>query len=203
MKIICVGRNYAEHARELNNPVNDQPVIFMKPETAQLQKRQPFFLPDFSTDIHYEVEVVVKICKLGKNIAEKFAHRYYDEISVGIDFTARDLQSDLKKKGLPWELAKAFDSSAPVGQFISKSEIADLSNLEFSLRKNGETVQTGNTADMIFSVDNLISFVSRFVTLKKGDLIFTGTPKGVGPVNTGDVFDAFIGEKKLLHVKVK
>ncbi len=203
MKIICVGRNYAEHAKELNNQVNEEPVIFMKPETAQLQRRQPFFLPDFSSDIHYEVEIVVKICKLGKNIAERFAHKYYEEISVGIDFTARDLQSELKKKGLPWELAKAFDSSAPVGQFIAKSEFGDLSNLEFSLNKNGETVQKGNTSDMIFSIDHIIAFVSQFVTLKKGDLIFTGTPKGVARVAKGDELDAYIGERKLLNVKVR
>lgn len=203
MKIICVGRNYAEHARELNNPVNETPVIFLKPETAQLQKRQPFFMPDFSSDVHHEAEIVVKICKLGKNISEKFAHRYYEEVSIGIDFTARDLQSNLKSKGLPWELAKAFDSSAPVGEFLPKETLGDLKALSFSLNKNGQTVQQGNTADMIFSIDYIISFVSNYFTLKKGDLIFTGTPKGVGPVQKGDELEGFIGEKKLLHVKVR
>lgn len=203
MKIICVGRNYAEHAKELNNQVNEQPVIFMKPETAQLQKRQPFFHPDFSSDIHHEVEIVVKICKPGKNIAERFAHKYYEEISVGIDFTARDIQSDLKKKGLPWELAKAFDSSAPAGQFISKSEFENISDIEFSLRKNGQTVQQGNTGDMIFGIDYIIAFVSQYITLKKGDLIFTGTPKGVAAVAKGDELEAYIGERRLLQVKVR
>jgi 2-keto-4-pentenoate hydratase/2-oxohepta-3-ene-1,7-dioic acid hydratase in catechol pathway len=203
MKIICVGRNYAEHAKELNNQVNEQPVIFMKPETAQLQKRQPFFLPDFSADIHHEVELVVKISKPGKNIAERFAGKYYEEVSVGIDFTARDLQSELKKKGLPWELAKAFDTSAPVGQFVPKSELGDLTNLSFSLMKNGQIAQEGNSRDMIFSIDYIISFVSQFITLKKGDLIFTGTPKGVSRVEKGDELEAFIGDRRLLQVKVR
>ena len=203
MKIICVGRNYAEHAKELNNPVNEQPVIFLKPETAQLQKRQPFFMPDFANEIHHEAEIVVKINKVGKNILEKYAHKYYDEVSIGIDFTARDLQTTLKSKGLPWELAKAFDGSAPVGDFISKKNIIDINNLPFSLHKNGTVVQTGTTADMIFSIDHIISFVSQYFTLKKGDLIYTGTPKGVGPVQKGDELDGFIGDVKLLHVKVR
>ena len=203
MKIICVGRNYAEHAKELNNPVNDNPVIFLKPETAQLQRRQPFFLPDFSSEIHHEAEIVVKICKLGKNIQEKFAHKYYEEVSIGIDFTARDLQASLKAKGLPWELAKAFDASAPVGEFIPKSELESVGNIVFSLKKNGELVQSGTTADMIFSIDHIISFVSRYFTLKKGDLIFTGTPKGVGPVTKGDILEGYIGEKHLLTVKIR
>lgn len=203
MKIICVGRNYAEHARELNNPVNDKPVIFMKPETAQLQRRQPFFMPDFSEEIHHEAEIVVKICKLGKNIQEKFAHKYYDEISIGVDFTARDLQASLKSKGLPWELAKAFDASAPVGEFIPKTDLEPLNNIAFSLKKNGELVQNGSTSDMIFSIDYIISFVSQYFTLKKGDLIFTGTPKGVGPVKKGDTLEGFIGEKQLLTVKIR
>lgn len=203
MKIICVGRNYSEHAKELNNPVNEQPVIFLKPETAQLQRRQPFFLPDFSNEIHHEAEIVIKICKLGKNISEKFAHKYYDEISIGIDFTARDLQSSQKAKGLPWEIAKAFDSSAPVGTFMPKSEFESVQTIPFSLNKNGSMVQSGNTSDMIFSIDYVISYVSQFFTLKKGDLIFTGTPKGVGPVAKGDVLEGFIGEKQLLTVKVR
>jgi 2-keto-4-pentenoate hydratase/2-oxohepta-3-ene-1,7-dioic acid hydratase in catechol pathway len=203
MKIICVGRNYAEHAKELNNPVNESPVIFLKPETAQNQQRQPFFLPDFSSDIHYETEIVVKICKLGKNIQEKFAHKYYEEIGIGIDFTARDLQSSLKAKGLPWELAKSFDGSAPVGKFVDKSTFEDVQNIDFSLKKNGQLVQSGNTSDMIFKIDTIIAFVSQYFTLKKGDLIFTGTPKGVGPVTKGDQLEAFIGEMHLLTVKVR
>lgn len=203
MKIICVGRNYAEHAKELNNPVNEEPVIFLKPETAQLHPRIPFFLPDIDSEIHHEAEIVVKICKLGKHIGEKFAHKYYEEISIGIDFTARDLQSKLKSKGLPWDLAKAFDSSAPAGQFIQKSEFESVQAIPFYLTRNGQTVQTGTTADMIFSIDYIISFVSKFFTLKKGDLIFTGTPKGVGPVAKGDHLEGYIGERKLLNVLVR
>jgi len=203
MKIICVGRNYAEHARELNNPVNEKPVIFLKPETALLQKRQPFFMPDFSAEIHHEIEIVVKINRLGKNIQPQFAHKYYEEIGLGIDFTARDLQTELKSKGLPWELAKAFDGSAPVGDFISKSELESVNEIDFSLKKNDEIVQSGNTRDMIFPIDTIISFVSEYFTLKKGDLIFTGTPKGVGPVKKGDTLDGFIAGKRLIHVKIR
>lgn len=203
MKIICVGRNYAAHARELNNPVNEHPVIFLKPETALLQKRQPFFIPDFSNEIHHEIELVIKINRLGKNIQPQFAHKYYDEIGLGIDFTARDLQSSLKSKGLPWELAKAFDGSAPVGEFIKKSELGLLQEIRFSLKKNDHPVQEGNSADMIFNVDFIISFVSAYFTLKKGDLIFTGTPSGVGPVVKGDTLEGFIGEKKMIHVNVR
>jgi 2-keto-4-pentenoate hydratase/2-oxohepta-3-ene-1,7-dioic acid hydratase in catechol pathway len=203
MKIICVGRNYSEHIRELNNQQNEEPVIFMKPETAQLQKRQPFFLPDFASEIHHEAELVVKISKLGKNIQQQFAHKYYEEISIGIDFTARDLQSRLKDKGLPWELAKSFDSSAPVGIFISKNEFQSMMDIPFFLKKNGVTVQSGNSSQMIFSIDYIISFVSTYFTLKKGDLIFTGTPKGVSPVIKGDELQGFIGERKLLDVKVR
>ncbi len=203
MKIICIGRNYAEHARELNNPVNDKPVVFLKPETALLQKRQPFFLPDFSNEIHYEAEIVVKINRTGKNIQPRFAHKYYDEIGLGIDFTARDLQSMLKSKGLPWELAKAFDGSAPVGEFISKAETGKPDNIAFRLDKNSITVQSGNTADMIFPIDVIIAFASEYFTLKKGDLIFTGTPKGVGPVEKGDLLEGYIGERKVLQVKVR
>jgi acylpyruvate hydrolase len=202
MKIICVGRNYAAHAKELSNKVEDQPVIFMKPETALIPSRQPFFYPDFSSDVHHEVELVVRIKKAGKRIEERFAKNYYDDVTLGIDFTARDLQQQLKTKGLPWELAKAFDSSAPVGNFIPLSGL-NLSDLNFSLKVNGEVRQTGNTYDMIFSVDSIISFVSRYVTLKKGDLIFTGTPEGVGPVHKGDNLEAFIGEQKVLSVKIR
>ena len=203
MKIICVGRNYAEHARELNNQVGEQPVIFLKPETALLQRRQPFFIPDFSTEIHHEIEIVVKINRLGKNIQPQFAHKYYNEIGLGIDFTARDLQSSLKSKGLPWELAKAFDGSAPVGDFVSKADLEPLNSIHFNLKKNGEIVQSGTSADMIFSIDQIISFASGFFTLKKGDLIFTGTPKGVGPVVKGDILEGFISDKRLIHVKVR
>ncbi len=203
MKIICVGRNYAEHARELNNPVNEHPVIFLKPETAQLQKRQPFFMPDFSSEIHHEVELVVKINRLGKNIETRFAHKYYEEIGLGIDFTARDLQASLKSKGLPWELAKGFDGSAPVGDFLNKNEMESLNDIQFSLKKNDVTVQSGTSADMIFPIDHIIAFVSNYFTLKKGDLIFTGTPKGVGPVAKGDTLEGFIGEKRMIKVLVR
>lgn len=203
MKIICIGRNYAEHAKELNNPINEQPVIFMKPESARLMSRQPFFIPDLPGKIHYEAEIVVRINRLGKNIQEKFAHRYYNEITVGIDFTAREVQSDLKSKGLPWELAKAFDGSAAVGTFIPLSDAGEITSIAFSLNKNGEKVQQGITSDMLFPVNSIIAFVSKYFTLKKGDMIFTGTPKGVGPVSTGDVLQGFIGDRKLLDVKVK
>lgn len=204
MKIICVGRNYAAHAKELNNAVEEKPVIFLKPETAIIPSRQPFFYPSFSTDVHYETELVVRICKVGKNISEKFAHRYYEEITLGIDFTARDLQQELKTKGLPWELAKGFDGSAPVGKFIPKEQFGKpVNNLNFTMQLNGELKQTGHTADMIFSVDKIIAFVSTFYTLKIGDLIFTGTPQGVGPVKAGDVLEAWLEEEQVLKVKVR
>jgi acylpyruvate hydrolase len=203
MKIICVGRNYAEHIKELNNPVSADPVIFMKPETALLQKRQPFFMPKFSAEIHHEIELVIKINRTGKNIAEKFAHKYYDEITVGIDFTARDLQQKLKTKGLPWELAKAFDGSAPVGNFIDKAEVDLQKGIHFHLLLNNEIRQQGNSLDMIFSFNRIIAFVSSFVTLKKGDLVFTGTPHGVGQVGMGDKLEGFIGEQKLLQVNIR
>ncbi len=203
MKIICVGRNYAAHAAELNNPVEANPVIFMKPDTALMQPRLPFFYPSFSNDIHYETELVVKINKVGKNIAKKFAHRYYDEVSLGIDFTARDLQSKLKSKGLPWELAKAFDGSAPVGSFISKESLNPIQDLHFSLFINGEIRQKGHTALMLFTVDKIIEFVSSYITLKKGDLLFTGTPEGVGPIKKNDLLEAYLGDQKLLSLKIK
>ncbi len=203
MKIIAIGRNYIDHAKELNNPVPDEPVIFMMPETALLKKNMPFYYPDFSNDIHYEVELVIKINRLGKNIAEKFAHRYYDEIGVGIDFTARDLQAKLKSKGLPWEKAKAFDGAAPLGEFLSKTDFNNVNNINFSLIKNGESVQQGNSADMIFSFDAIIAHISKYFTLKIGDLIFTGTPAGVGAVNIGDELIAKIENKELLKVQVK
>jgi 2-keto-4-pentenoate hydratase/2-oxohepta-3-ene-1,7-dioic acid hydratase in catechol pathway len=203
MKIICIGRNYADHIKELNNEQPDDPVIFMKPETAVPRQGEPFYYPDFSTDIHYEVEIVLKVSKLGKNIEARFAHKYYEEVGVGIDFTARDLQSKLKAKGLPWELAKAFNGSAPVSEFVPKTDFADLQKLNFKLDVNGETKQQGNTELMLFKMDYIIAFVSRFFTLKKGDLIFTGTPKGVGPVKIGDQLTAYIEDKKMLEFEVK
>jgi len=203
MKIVCIGRNYAAHAKELNSPVPDEPVFFMKPESAILSKHNPFFLPDFSEEIHHEIELVLKICKLGKNIEEAFAHKYYDKIGIGIDFTARDLQEQLKKKGLPWEKSKSFDGSAPLGEFLPKSQFEDLNNINFRLDINGDTVQVGNTADLLFSFDNLIAYVSRFVTLKIGDLIFTGTPAGVGPVKANDRLEGYISDELLLTVDIK
>jgi len=204
MKILCIGRNYIDHAKELNNPVPQSPVFFLKPDTALLRRNRPFYYPDFSEDIHYECELVVKISKLGKNIQKKFAHTYYEEIGLGIDFTARDLQSKSKAKGLPWEIAKAFDNSAPLSmEFIHKKDIPDIKNIVFSLKKNGETVQKGTSADMIFDIDELIVYLSRFFTLKTGDLIFTGTPAGVGPVQIGDKLEGFIGERKMLKCNIK
>ncbi|SEI70687.1 2-keto-4-pentenoate hydratase/2-oxohepta-3-ene-1,7-dioic acid hydratase (catechol pathway) [Dyadobacter sp. SG02] len=203
MKIICVGRNYAEHIAELNNQTPDSPVIFLKPETAQIRLGDDFYYPDFSKDVHYEVELVVKIDKVGKNIEEKFAHKYYSEIGIGIDFTARDLQSELKAKGLPWELAKAFNGSAPVSEFVPVADFADVQDINFSLDVNGETRQNGNSSLMIYRIDYLISFVSKYFMLKKGDLIFTGTPKGVGPVKIGDKLTASIEGKKMLELFVK
>ncbi len=204
MKIICIGRNYIAHAKELKNPVPEKPVFFMKPDTALLQKHNPFFYPDFSMDIHYETELVLKISRNGRHIQEEFAHRYYDEIGIGIDFTARDIQAECKKKGLPWEIAKAFDQSAPLGQtFIPKNEFPDLQNISFSLKINGELRQQGNSGDMIFTFDRIVSYVSQFITLKTGDLIFTGTPEGVGPTKVDDHFEAYIEDKKLLEFNVK
>ncbi len=203
MKIICIGRNYSEHAKELNNPLPSEPVFFMKPESAQLRNNQPFFYPDFSKDIHYEAELVLHINKVGRNIQEKFAHTYYDGIGVGIDFTARDLQQKAKEKGLPWEMAKSFDFSAPASEFIAKETFANLNNITFGLFKNGEVVQKGNSRDMIFSFDAIIAYVSRFVTLKQGDYIFTGTPAGVGPVVIGDTLEAFIEDRKMLLCRIK
>ena len=203
MKIICVGRNYVEHIKELNNEQPEDPVIFMKPETAVPLKNEPFFYPEFSQDVHHEVEILVKINRVGKNIDEQFAHKYYDEIGVGIDFTARDLQSKLKAKGLPWELAKGFNGSAPISGFVPKADFPDLKNLNFHLDVNGETRQRGNTSLMLFQIDYLISFVSRFFLLQQGDILFTGTPKGVGPVQIGDKLTAFIEDKPMLTFDVK
>ena len=202
MKIIAVGRNYALHAKELNNHPPSQPILFLKPDTAVLKNNQPFYHPIFSQNIQHEVEVVVKICKEGKYIAEKFAHKYFDEIGLGIDFTARDLQTTLKEQGLPWEIAKAFDNSAPVSNFIPLVNI-DLTNLNFKLIINGELKQQGNTADMLFTIPQIITFASQFFTLKKGDLIFTGTPAGVGKVNIGDNLIGFLNENKMLDFMIK
>lgn len=202
MKIICVGRNYGEHAKELGNAVPENPVIFCKPDTALLKNDESFYLPSFSDDVHHEVELVVRICKTGKKIEEKFARNYFNEIGIGIDFTARDLQSQLKSKGLPWELAKAFDGSAPVGEFI-KVEDHNLNAIHFSLKKNGELVQKGISGDMIFSFQKIVSFVSNYFTLKVGDLIFTGTPAGVGKVSIGDKLEGFMEDKLMLTCEVK
>ena len=196
MKIICVGRNYAQHAKELNNPVPSEPVIFMKPPSALLVNDKPFFYPEFTQDLHYEVEVVLKICKNGRHIQKEFAHLYYTEVGLGIDFTARDLQSKLKEKGKPWELAKGFDFSAVLSKFIPMSDLPDAEGVEFSLEKNGAVVQTGNTADMLFSFDDIIVFVSQYFRLQMGDYIYTGTPAGVGPVQIGDKLEGFIQTKE-------
>ncbi|PTN09947.1 fumarylacetoacetate hydrolase family protein [Mangrovibacterium marinum] len=204
MKIICIGRNYADHARELNNDVPDEPVIFMKPDSALLRNNDPFYIPAFSSDVHYECELVVRINRLGKNIEPRFASRYYDEIGLGIDFTARDLQAQLKAKGLPWEKAKAFDRSAVIGNdFISKTELPDVGHIQFELKKNGEVVQNGDTAQMLFHIDELISQVSNYFTLKIGDLIYTGTPAGVGPVAIGDRLEGLLEGRKMFDFEVK
>jgi 2-keto-4-pentenoate hydratase/2-oxohepta-3-ene-1,7-dioic acid hydratase in catechol pathway len=203
MKFICIGRNYAEHAKELNNAVPSEPVIFFKPETALLINKQPFFYPEFSKDIHYECEIVVRINRLGKNIQKQFAHRYYEEIGLGIDFTARDLQNHLKEKGLPWEKAKGFDGSAVLGKFVPVNSLKNKENIEFQLLKNGSVVQTGFSKDMIFDIDAIIEHVSQFVTLKIGDIIFTGTPAGVGPVAVGDKLEGFLEGTSNFTLSVK
>ncbi|WP_298544047.1 fumarylacetoacetate hydrolase family protein [uncultured Aquimarina sp.] len=203
MKLICIGRNYTDHIEELDNEKPSDPVVFMKPDTAILLKKQPFFIPDFSEDIHYEVEILVKIKKVGKHIDRKFAHKYYDEIGLGIDFTARDLQSKLKSKGLPWEKAKAFDGAAVIGNWMSKENFPDINDINFHLQKNGETVQKGNTRFMLWKVDELIEYVSKYFTLKIGDVIFTGTPAGVGAVKTNDNLSGYIEENKMFSIKVK
>ena len=200
MKIICIGRNYAKHIEELANEKPEHPVVFLKPDSAILPKKNPFFIPPFSNDVHYEVEVLIKINKVGKHIDSKFAHKYYDEVGLGIDFTARDIQQKCKEKGLPWEKAKAFDGSAIIGEFYTKQEF-DLENLKFQLYKNEEIVQDGNTNAMLWKTDELISYVSQYFTLKKGDIIFTGTPKGVGPIAIGNKLEAFIENEKLLEVE--
>lgn len=204
MKILAVGLNYESHNLEMKRTFqSNEPVIFMKPESAQLKDGKPFFIPDFSNEVHYETEMVVKINRLGKNIDEKFAHRYYDELTVGIDFTARDLQRKLKEKSLPWEIAKGFDGSATIGAFISKEDFESIQNINFHLDINSKTVQQGNTRDMIYSVDKIIAYVSKFFTLKIGDLIYTGTPAGVGPVKIDDHLEGYLEDNKLLDFYVR
>ena len=203
MKIICIGRNYSDHIQELSNVKPDSPVIFLKPDSSILPKNQPFFVPPFSNEIHHEIEIVVKINRLGKFISEKFAHKYYQEIGLGLDMTARDLQSDLKSKGLPWEKAKSFDGSAILGhRWVNKDDI-DLNNLSFQLYKNEQVVQASNTSMMLWKIDELIAYISNYFTLKIGDLIFTGTPSGVGKVNPGDQLEAYLENQKLLQLSVK
>lgn len=202
MKIICIGRNYSEHVKELGNAIPSQPVIFIKPDTALLKKDSDFYIPEFSNDIHYELEVVVKISKGGKYIQKNNAPKHYEELALGIDFTARDLQSELKSKGLPWELSKAFDGSALVSNFVRKEDYK-LDNLKFSLNKNGYIVQNGNTKDMMFPIDDIIAFVSQYFTLRVGDLIFTGTPKGVGKVLENDILEGFLESQKLFSLRIQ
>jgi len=203
MKIICIGRNYVAHARELNNEVPDKPVFFMKPDSALVTANRPFFYPEFSSDVHHELEVVIRINRLGRSIEERYADRYYSELALGVDFTARDLQAEQKKKGLPWEIAKGFDYSAPVSEFFPVKKYGDIHKLSFRLDLNGKTVQDGNTSLMIFSFEKIIAYVSRFMTLKTGDLIFTGTPAGVGPVVINDRLEAYLEGDKLMDFPVK
>ncbi|MES2394476.1 MAG: fumarylacetoacetate hydrolase family protein [Bacteroidota bacterium] len=203
MKIICIGRNYAEHAKEMNSAIPSEPVFFLKPDTALIKDNQPFYYPDFSKEIHHEVELVLKINKPGKNIQTQFANKYYNEIGIGIDFTARDIQAECKKNGLPWEKAKAFDGAAPIGKFIDKKQFTDEKNINFHLKINGNNVQEGNTKDLLFSFDTIIAYISKYFTLRTGDLIYTGTPEGVGPVRIGDRLEAFIEDQKLLEFEIK
>ena len=203
MKILCVGRNYAEHAHELNNPIPDQPLIFLKPDTAQLLDEQPLFYPSFTKDLHFEAELLIKICKNGKHIKKEFASTYYNEISVGIDFTARDIQKRCKEKGHPWEIAKSWNHSAAIGRFISLKQEMDINDINFSLKKNNQLVQSVSTSEMLNKVDDLICYLSKYFMLLRGDLIFTGTPKGVGPVEIGDILEGFVEDEKLLHCEIK
>ena len=203
MKIICIGRNYEDHVSELQNERPDSPVIFIKPDSSIILKNQPFFIPDYSNEINYEIEVILKICKLGKSIEKKFAKTYYDQVGLGIDFTARDLQFELKSKGLPWEKAKAFDGSALIGNWINKTEFKNLNDINFSMNKNGSLVQKGNTSQMMWNFDELISETSKFFTLKIGDVIFTGTPAGVGKVNRGDKLEGFINNNHNFKINIK
>ena len=203
MKIICIGRNYVNHIEELENERPDEPVIFLKPDTAVLPKKTPFVIPEFSNDIHHEIEILVKINKVGKYIDTKFAHKYYDEIGLGLDMTARDVQNKLKEKGLPWEKAKAFDGSAIIGDFIPKNNFISMENITFELTNNGHTVQKGNTSNMLWKINEIISYVSKYFTLKKGDIIFTGTPEGVASVSPNDILEGFIENKKVLRLHIK
>jgi len=203
MKIICIGQNYAEHIKEMNAEMPTEPVLFMKPDSALLLNNKPFYLPEFSKEMHYETELILRISKVGKHIEERFAHRYYDHIGLGIDFTARDLQRVAKSKGLPWEISKAFDGSAVVGEFLPVSEFQNLSNLKFRLDIDGATVQRGNTSDLIFGFDTLISYISKFHTLKIGDLIYTGTPVGVGAVHIGNRLEGFLEDRKMFDFEIK
>lgn len=195
--------NYMDHIREMNNPIPEVPVFFFKPDSSIIKNNKPFFYPDFTKDLQYELEVVLKINRLGRSISEKFAHRYFDEIGLGVDFTARDLQRQCKDKGMPWEIAKAFDGSAPISEFVSKEKFADLKNMKFRLEKNDEIVQRGSTSDLIFNFDRIISYVSKFVTLRTGDLIFTGTPVGVGPVKIGDRLKGYLEDELMLDFNIK
>lgn len=203
MKLICVGRNYTAHIEELDNERPKDPILFLKPDTSILLKKNPFFIPEFSNDVHYEVEVLVKIKKIGKHIQQKFAHKYYDEIGLGIDFTARDLQKELKARGLPWEKAKGFDGAAVIGNFLPKTSFTNVDDINFSLEKNGEVVQNGNTSHMLWKIDALVEYISKYFTLKIGDIIFTGTPSGVGKVDANDVLTGYIEDKELFSIKVK
>lgn len=203
MKIICIGRNYTEHIDELNNEKPAEPVIFIKPDSAVLPKEQDFFIPEFSDEVHYEVEVLIRIKKVGKHIAKKFAHTYYDEIGLGIDFTARDLQDELKSKGLPWEKAKGFDGAAVIGRWLPKSKFKDVNNIHFALLKNGQIVQQASTSHMLWKIDEIISYVSKFFMLKKGDVIFTGTPAGVGRISANDYLSGTLENEEMLSVKIK
>jgi 2-keto-4-pentenoate hydratase/2-oxohepta-3-ene-1,7-dioic acid hydratase in catechol pathway len=203
MKIICIGRNYSEHAKELGNTVTEKPIVFLKPQTALLRDNKPFYLPDWSRDMHYETELVLKVCKQGKYIEEKFAHKYYDEVTVGIDFTARDLQAEQKAKGLPWEIAKAFDGSAVIGDIKKISDLGKATGFQFHLLLNGMKVQDGNTDDMVFPFERIISYASQFFTLQVGDLIYTGTPAGVGAVKIGDRLEGFLEGEKVFDFEIK
>ncbi len=202
MKIICIGRNYIDHAKELNNPVPKKPMFFMKPDTALVENNAPFNYPQHSEDVHFEAEIVLKICKSGNHISEEFAHTYFQELTIGIDFTARDLQNECKSKGHPWEIAKAFDQSAPIGKFINKDSLSNQNSINFSLIINGEERQTGNSGDMIFSFSRIISYISNFITFKEGDLIFTGTPAGVGSIVIHDQLECYLEGVKLLDFSV-
>lgn len=203
MKIICVGRNYVDHIKELENQTPENPVLFIKPDSAILPKKNAFYIPDFTKEVHYEIELIIRISRVGKYIDKQFAHKYYEAIGLGIDFTARDIQSELKKKGLPWEIAKSFDGAAVIGEFTDKEELGDLASINFRLERNGEIVQTGNSEQMIWKIDELIEYISQYFTLKIGDIIFTGTPAGVGAVKPGDELTGFLEEKEMFSVKIK